>query len=235
MENKYFILHKFATRSRPDKFFKCLDNIINRASDKENMAILLTADMNDTTMFNINVLERLMPYVESGIVIPVFGESKSKIDAINRDMNKIHSIDKIKDWGILINFSDDMEFIVDGYDEIIREKFKTHFPNGDGNLHFNDGFTGDKVVTLSIMDRIYFNRFHYIYQPSYISLWCDNEYTEVARILNRIAYFPSPIFRHNHPSNISGMERDEQLIKTESFYQIDGNTYNERKLRNFYL
>lgn len=232
---KHFILHKFATRSRPEKFFTCLDNIINRANDKENMAILVTADMNDTTMFNPQVVERLKPYVESGIVIPIFGESKSKIDAINRDMNKISLIDKIKDWGILCNVSDDMEFIVDGYDEIIRNKFNEFYPNLDGNLHFNDGFTGDKVVTMSIMGRKYYERFNYIYHPSYISLWCDNEYTEVARRLNKIAYFHTPIYRHNHPANIKGLHRDEQLIQTESFYQIDGNTYNERKLKNFNL
>lgn len=235
MNNRYFILHKFATRSRPEKFFKGIENLISKAYDKQNLAILVSADMDDKTMWNSNVLERLKPYVDAGYVIPVFGESKSKIDAINRDFDKALNIDKIKNWDIVVNYSDDMEFIVDGYDEIIREKFTTHFPDLDGNLHFNDGFTADRVSTMTIMGRKYYNRFGYLYHNSYFSLWCDNEYTEVARMLNKIIYFPTPIYRHNHPANISGMERDEQLIKTESYYDQDGRTYYERKTKNFYI
>jgi hypothetical protein len=235
MNNRYFILHKFATRSRPEKFLSGITNIISKAHDKQNLAILVSADMNDKTMFNEKVLEQLKPYVEAGYVIPIFGESTSKIHAINRDMEKVSSIEKIKNYDILVNFSDDMEFIVDGYDEIIREKFTSIYPDLDGNLHFNDGFVADRVSTMSIMGRRYYERFNYIYHPLYQSLWCDNEYTEVARALNKITYFPTPIFRHNHPANISGLERDEQLLKTESFYEIDGKVYYERKIKNFYI
>jgi len=235
MNNRYFILHKFATRSRPEKFFKGIENIISKAYDKHNLGVLVSADMDDTTMWNPKVLERLLPYVKSGYVFPIFGSSNSKIEAINRDMNKTDSIEKLKKWDVLVNFSDDMEFIVDGYDEIIREKFTTHYPDTDGNLHFNDGFTADRVSTMTIMGRKYYNRFGYIYHPSYFSLWCDNEYTEVARILNKIMYFTTPIYRHNHPANISGLERDEQLLKTESYYEQDGQTYYQRKIHNFYL
>lgn len=235
MNNRYPILVKFATRSRPEKFFRGLDNLISRSYDRQNMTILVSADENDPTMFNSGVIERLKPYVKEGYVVPVFGESQSKIHAINRDMDKVQTIEKAKDWGILINYSDDMEFIVDGYDEIIREKFTTLYPDTDGNLHFNDGFTQDRVSTMTIMGRKYFERFHYIYHPSYISLWCDNEYTEVARILNKITYFPNQIYRHNHPANINSIPRDKQYDHTESFYQQDGKTFHERRIRNFYL
>lgn len=235
MNNKPFILVKFATRSRPEKFFAGLDNLISKASDKQNIGILVSADMDDTAMYNLTVFEKLKQYTDAGYVFPIFGSSNSKIDAINRDMNKIQDIEKFRNWSILVNFSDDMEFIVDGYDEIIREKFSTHFPDTDGNLHFNDGFAADRVSTMTIMGRKYFERFYYIYHPSYFSLWCDNEYTEVAKILNKIEYFPNPIFRHNHPANISGLYRDAQLEKTESYYDQDGRTYYERKTKNFYI
>lgn len=235
IHNPYFILYKFATRSRPEKFFKGIENIISKSTDRERFGILVSADMDDKSMFNSQVIGRLKEYVDNRFVFPVFGESKSKIHAINRDMDKISSIEKLKGYDIIVNFSDDMEFIVDGFDNIIREKFTQSYPDLDGNLHFNDGFAADRISTMSIIGRKYYERFHYIYHPSYISLWCDNEYTEVARTLNKISYYPTPIFRHNHPSNISGLERDEQLLKTESFYEIDGKTYYERKLKNFYI
>lgn len=233
--NKNFILIKFATRSRPERFFLGLDNIINRASDKKNIGILVSADTNDYSMFNSNVLERLKPYVESGLVVPVFGNSVSKIDAINRDMDKVGEIKKFKNWKILINFSDDMEFTVDGYDDIIRQKLSLHFPDTDGNLHFNDGYVQEKVSTMSIIGRRYYERFGYIYHPSYVSLWCDNEYTEVARKLNKIQYYPTQIFRHNHPANNNTLHRDEQYVKTESYYELDSKTYEQRKFKNFDL
>jgi hypothetical protein len=231
---KPFILYKFATRSRPEKFFKGIENIISRSSDKENMAILVSADIDDKTMYNSAVLTRLKPYIEKQIVFIVFGKSKNKIDAINRDMEQSYKIDRLKDWSILVNFSDDMEFIVDGFDEIIRDKFQIHFSTGDGNLHFNDGFAHDRVSTMSIMDRKYYERFHYIYNYAYISVWCDNEYTEVARMLNKIQYFSTQIFRHNHPANGIGTP-DALLTHTESFYHVDGKTYEERKRKNFYI
>lgn len=227
-----FILYKFASRSRPEKFFNGLDNIIN-LSDKKDFAILVSADLDDTTMFNSSVRKRLQKYIDDGYVFPFFDYSKSKIHAINRDLDKIPNIPKIKNWDILVNFSDDMEFIVYGFDNIIREKFKQLYPDFDGNLHFNDGFAQDRVCAMSIMGKKYFQRFNYIYHPSYISLWCDNEYTEVARMLRKITYFPNPIFKHNHPANIPTIKPDEQLKKTESFYSADGKTYHERKLKHF--
>jgi hypothetical protein len=235
MNSKHFILIKFATRSRPLKFFKGLENIISKAKDKDNFGILVSADIDDKTMWNSNIIQSLIPYVEKGYVFIIFGKSKNKIDAINRDIDKTSSIEKLSKWDILINFSDDMEFLVEGYDDIIRDKFNELYPDTDGNIYFNDGFTADKISTMSIMGRKYYERFNYIYNPEYISLWCDNEYTEVAKILNKITYFPNQIYVHNHPTNIIGLEIDELLIKTQSYFEVDGKTYYNRKLRNFDL
>ena len=227
MEN-YKILFKFATRSRPEKFFAGLDNIISRVSDKENYVILVTADIDDASMWNKQVLTRLKPYIDTNKVIVVFGESKSKIDAINRDMSVVD------DWRILVNFSDDMEFLMDGFDEIIRDKFRIHFPDTNGNIYFNDGFVGSKISTMTIMGYVFYKQFLYIYHPSYFSLFCDEEYTLVAGKLNKIQYFPINLYRHNHPANGVGIS-DDQLKKTESYWEADKNNFLARQLRNFEL
>jgi hypothetical protein len=231
MENKYKILFKYASRSRNTKFFTGLDNILKNLFDLENFCILISLDIDDYSMNNKETINRLLEYVNKypEKIIIKFGRSKNKIDAINRDVNEIK--EKFN-FDILVNFSDDMEFIEHSFDEIIRSKFFVFYPDTDGNIYFNDGFTGERLSTMSIIGRKYYDKFNYIYHPSYHSLWCDNEYTEVAKRNEKIIYFHERIFNHNHPSNVGGFI-DEQLIKTESFSDIDRQNYEQRLKNNF--
>lgn len=231
MKKAYKILFKFATRSRADKFFEGLDNILEKVTDKKNFCILVSADADDIVMNNKETIEKLKGYLvrfPENLIIK-FGSSQNKIDAINRDVNEIK--DRFK-FDILINFSDDMRFIVDGFDNIIREKFNSVFPDTNGNVFFNDGFVRDAISTMSIIGRMYYDRFNYIYHPSYKSLWCDNEYTEVAKKENKIQYYDEVLYKHFHPSNVGGFI-DEQLRHTESFSKEDFANYEKRKLNNF--
>lgn len=227
---KPIILFKFASRSRPQKFIDGINNIISKVSDNENFKILVSADKDDYTMYNQSVLSQIKPHIDSGKVVVVFDKSISKIDAINRDLELIN------DWQILVNFSDDMEFIVDGFDEMIRSHFAIHFPEYNGNMYYNDGFVGDKISAMSIIGRRYFDTVlgKKIYNPEYFSLFCDNEYTEVAVKLNKIQYYNIILYKHNHPANIGGV-MDEQLTKTEAYWERDKNTYEKRKASNFDL
>jgi hypothetical protein len=231
MNNKFKILFKYASRSRNQKFFIGLDNILQNIGDLNNFCILISLDIDDVTMNNPLTITKLTEYVQRypENIIVKFGTSSSKIDAINRDVNEIKS--KFN-FDILVNFSDDMEFTQHSFDEIIRNKFYDFYPDTDGNIYFNDGFVGDRISTMSIIGRKYYDKFNYIYHPSYHSLWCDNEYTEVAKRNQKILYFHENIFRHNHPSNIGGFV-DEQLVKTESFADIDRQNYEQRLNNNF--
>jgi hypothetical protein len=224
------ILFKFATRSRPTKCLEGLRNITSRVLDKENYKILISADEDDLSMNNDLIKQSIQPYIETGKVSLIFGKSHSKIDAINRDLETEN------DWHILVNFSDDMEFVVDGFDNIIRQHFAIHFPDFNGNMHYNDGYTANKLCTLSIIGKTYFDTIlkKKIYHPDYKSLFCDNEYTEVATKLNKIQYYDLILFRHNHPANI-GTPLDEQYIHTEAFWNVDSQTYERRRNLNFEL
>ena len=227
----YKILFKFASRSRSQKFFTGLDNIISNLADLNNFCILASLDVDDLEMNNPDTIKKLTEYVQKypNKIIIKFGYSKNKIDAINRDVDMVKSI---FDFDILVNFSDDMEFIVHSFDDIIRNKFSVHYGDTDGNIYFNDGFVGDRISTMSIIGRKYYDKFNYIYHPSYVSLWCDNEYTEVAKRNQKIIYFHENIYRHNHPANIGGYI-DEQYVKTESFSDIDRQNYDLRISNNF--
>ena len=229
--SNYKILFKYASRSRNEKFFDGLDNILNNLNDLNNFCILCSLDADDETMNNQQSIKRITEYVKKypANIVVKFGKSKNKIDAINRDVNDFK---ERFDFDILVNFSDDMQFIVQSFDKTIREKFYIAYPNLDGNIYFNDGFVGDAISTMSIIGRKYYDKFNYIYHPSYHSLWCDNEYTMVAKTEKKIVYFDEKIYIHNHPANIGGFI-DTQLMKTESFNEIDRENFNKRLTNKF--
>jgi hypothetical protein len=222
----YKIVIKFPTRNRPDKFINCINNIFTHLADKVNTRVVVTADIDDATMFNKKLLMQVKPYMDNYNLEIIFGKSESKIHACNRD------IELLGDWDIIMVTSDDMLFESQTFDYKVREGFDTFFPTTDGNLFFNDGFAKDRISTLPIVGRKYYERFGYIYHPSYKSLWCDNEYTEVARKLGKIAYYEQMLYRHHHPSNVGGYV-DAQLMHTESFNELDKVNYDERKKRDF--
>jgi len=156
------------------------------------------------------------------------GESKNKIHAINRDLNMTAG------WDILVNMSDDMVFTRKGFDNTIRWSFtRDHQIDLDLCLHFPDGNRND-LITMAIMGKDYFERFGYIYHPDYKSLFCDNEMTEVAKILDCYKYNDEKILEHRHPA-YGKAHMDLQYIKTEAFYREDEITYHNRKKNNFNL
>lgn len=213
------ILFKFASRSRPENFFKGLDSIVhNVASD--NYLVLCSFDSNDITMNNPAVIEKLDKYRN---VKYVFGESTSKIHAINKDM------EQAGEWDILVNMSDDMVFTKKGFDESIRK----NMTNLDLLLHYPDNYAGEKLVTMTIEGREHYERFEYIYNPSYYSLWCDNEQMEVAQMLGCYRLVKEDIYLHNHYS--AGAAKKDELYKRNDTYRQDEEIFKKRKAINFEL
>lgn len=213
------ILYKLTSRSRPAKLLGVIKNIESLARH-ENYLIACTLDQDDQTITD-SVKKELMTHPK---VKCFYGRSRSKIDAINRDMNKVG------DWDILFNVSDDQLFLVEGFDQIVINKVQS--VGGDCFLHYPDGNAKDRLATMSIMDYKYYSRFHYIYHRSYISLWCDNEAMEVAKRLGRYFYDPTAIFDHYHPA-FGKAVRDEQYRKTESYYSRDKQIFEKRKKLGF--
>lgn len=219
------LLFKLASRSRPERFFKVLDNIVSRVLCKEDdYLIYATLDEDDATMNTPQVKEKMSRYSR---VLPVYGTSTGKIDAINRDMDIL-----TYPWDICFVVSDDFLFVQDGFDQIVITDMKQYFPDGDGFLHYPDGTDAEKIPTMSIFDKKYYDRDKYIYFPSYLSLWCDNEAMWVARIRRRYKYIDNLIFDHYHPVH-NKAEWDEQYRKQQGLYHLDEQTFNIRKSIGF--
>lgn len=230
------ILVKYASRSRPSRFFEGLDSIWSLALDKNNITVYCCVDTDDMTLFEADgrksqiykdgMREIFHKYNLANRIFYDEGSSHSKIDAINRPLNR-----EIE-WDILVNFSDDMRFTVYGWDEIIREGFRCNGP--DRFLHFPDSTAKNMLATMSVMGRKYFERDGYIYHPAYKSLWCDNEAMEVAKMRGCYVYMGTQIFDHYHPA-YGHVPWDEQYERQQGFWNEDELTYTYRKLKKFFL
>ncbi len=217
------LLIKFPTRQRRGQFFKILDIYYSKLKSLENTKFFITLDTDDEAMNNADVRARLGEYKN---LIYVYGESKNKIHAVNRDMERVHG------WDILLLASDDMMPVADGYDQIIGDKMAKHFPDTDGVLWFYDG-RNKKGNTLSILGRKYYERFGWIYNPVYTSFACDEEYRVVADLLGKQRRFDSVIIKHIKPPDNKGAARggDESYTKNYKHLKPDGRLWKRRQKR----
>lgn len=215
------ICYSFASRSRPERFFQTLDNIIVQ-SESNDYFIVAKLDEDDMTMNDPLILNKIADYYP--MVQVRLGVSKSKIHAINRDIEG-HKYD------ILICASDDMRFRTYGFDNIIRQ----HMPeNLDGFLHMFDDYARDRVCTVSILGQKYYQRDHYIYHPDYYSMWCDDEATDVAKARGCYIQVPGIHLEHLHYTNMGKAGKDA-LYRRNDTYLADKKIYEERKARGFDL
>jgi len=219
------LLIKFPTRNRKNKFFKVLKQYQNLCEDFDNTFFLITLDNDDETM-NPSEVGNIFGTFKN--VKVVYGNSDSKIHAINRD------IELVDEWDIVLLASDDMTPKVKGYDNIIRNRMKEYYPDTDGILWFNDGHQGNKLNTLSILGKKYYDRFGYIYQPEYKSVWSDNEFMMVGNLLGRQTYLDEVIIEHEHPDWGYGNRDIIHQINSQN-ESHDRNLFVSRKNNNFYL
>lgn len=224
------LLIKFPTRQRPKLFFETLEKYIRMASGKHYIEIVVSMDENDETMNNDAVRARLDALIAGGSDIKYFyGNSTCKIEAINADMDKSSN-----DWDMVFNGQDDMIPMVNGYDDLMLTKLFNHFPDTDGALWLDDHFMGfDQNCTIVAAGRKYYDRFGYIYNPEYKSLFADNEYTEVGRELARLVYVKDDIVKHEWVGQNQSL--DPLLRKNEEpwLYTYDRMIFDRRKKAGF--
>ena len=219
------LLIKFPTRNRKSKFFTVLEQYQTLCEDIENTFFLITLDNDDEEMNSPEVVNIFSTFKN---IKYVYGDSTSKIHAINRDLETEN------EWDIVLLASDDMTPKVKGYDNIIRNKMEEHYPDTDGILWFNDGHQGITLNTLCILGKKYYERFNYIYYPEYKSMWSDNEFMLVGNILEKQTYFDEVIIEHEHPDWGFG-GKDSIHIKNVENETHDKNLFLNRQSHKFYL
>lgn len=234
-----YLLCKLPTRGRPTKMFETLDSLIERQSGEHPVHYLISMDNDDDTMNNPEVIRLLTAYNDRPdkrfVIDWQFAPRAGKIGSVNRDMECAPP-----DWDVVMQIADDFICLVDGWDNRIAEEMEA-FPDGDGVVWFFDGYNRD-TDTLCIMGRKYYDRFGYIYNPDYRTLWADTEFTAVADLLDKLVFCDEVLFRHDHPDWLHSHGYDGQKQGYDELYmendksedrEWDENLFNMRKMNNF--
>ena len=225
------ILLKCPTRSRPQKVMETLRKYMKYANHPELIGVCVSADSDDTTMTRSLVADEIKTILKPAAYSKVFfGNSKSKIEAVNADMEKV-----TYPWDIVVLVSDDMIPQIKGYDDTIRNYMFAKFPDTDGILWFNDGAQTNKLNTLTIMGRKMYESFGYIYNPLYKSLFCDTEFTDLCNgaLKEKCHYVDYCIIQHQHPGTGFKNQHDALYDINQRFWTTDMMTYINRKTYDY--
>ena len=207
------ILIKFPTRNRKETFFNTLNKYYEYLDDLKNVNFVITCDKDDDSMNNKEVIKLLDGYKNLKYY---FGNSKTKIEAVNNDIYNL-------DFDILLLSSDDIIQQIKGYDTIIKNDMKKYYPKKDGILWYFDGFN-KSVNTLSIMGVKYYKKNNYIYHPMYRSFFCDTEQTILAQKFKKITFIDNIIIKHVHPDNTNELHKSYD----NTYKQNDGYDYDKK-------
>ena len=222
------ILLKCPTRSRPERVRKTLSTYLRFANHPENIGVAVSCDTDDQTMQDTSELRRVLSGFAWHQVY--YSPNKSKIEACNANMNEI-----TYDWDIVVLVSDDMIPQIRGYDDVIRNEFLAGFPDRNGILWPNDGCQGEKLNTLCIFGREFYEKQGFIYNPAYKSLFCDTELTDQCRkeYKSICRYIPYCIIRHEHPGTGFRQTMDKLYEINQRYWSTDMRTYIHRKAYDY--
>lgn len=171
------ILHP--SRQRPQKSLSTLTKWINNAGGKIQTIISIDADDPCLPTYQLNAIE-----LGAQLII---NNNRSAVDAINNAA-------KVAIGDILIVVSDDTD-CPELWDLKIRDEVK-----GRTNwiMKCQDGIQS-WIITMPVMDRIYYETFGYIYFTEYLHMFCDTELTCVADLTGRLIK-SNLMFKHMHYS-----------------------------------
>ncbi len=222
-------LIKWPTRGRGNLFFQTLAQWRAMESQRHKVVYLIAIDADDPVMNHPSMLQCLthMPDVH----YHVGPAGRSKIDACNSDLEDAPNLIGMEP-DVLILASDDMIPQVHCWDDCIATTMRQQFPAMDGALHFDDGYIGsNRLITLSIMGWNLYRRFGYAYHPAYRSMFCDNEFTDVAWHIGKYHYQSRVLFRHCH----IGRRPDALFLRNQQWWDADKATYELRRAASFGL
>lgn len=213
---KISIIH--ASYGRPELARETHHKWRRAASDLIQIEWLLSIDKSDPLFEAYKPLANDIINAE-GLVVQ--NDTNTSVAAINYSAS-------VCSGDLIMVISDDFE-PVHHFDEML-ELFLSG--KSDFIVKTQDGTQG-WIITLPIMDRMYYNRFGYIYHPSYTHMFCDTELTCVADYLGR-KLISDILFKHNHYS-VGGIKKDSTSIKADLTWNQGEQIFLERFQRDFFI
>jgi len=198
------------TRSRPIKSWAtCNDWIKNAHTDIE---LIISIDIDDP-----HRKEYLKTHKYLGNIIT--STNRSAIDAVNNAAQTAKG-------DILIVVSDDTECFY-GWGKHLENHMQGR---SDWILKTQDGIQ-PWIITMPLMDRIYYERFGYIYHPDYKHMYADTDLTCVAELTGKkiVTNFQFP---HNHVSE-NGQIADDVTLRANATFESGRKVFKQRLSRMF--
>jgi len=193
------------TRNRPKQAYQTWSNWYDKADNVfEYILSIDEDDKYDYLEFPCKVLTR---------------PNKSAIEAINNAVKFITG-------DLIIVISDDFD-APDHWDTLLLNELKD---KTDFLLKTDDGLQ-PTLVTLPILDRVYYNRFGYVYHPDYKHMWADTEMTAVALMIGKCIKSDLS-FPHLHYST-GKSPKDEINVRNDATWKQGERLFNERLKTNF--
>jgi hypothetical protein len=206
------------SRSRPHKSVVTTTKWLKNAGIDD---IELIVSIDDSDPYRANYLDFYSHYDVFKTKV-VSSPNKSAVDAINNGAKEAKG-------NILIVVSDDSD-CPENWAKIILEAVAD---KKDWVLKVWDGVQ-KWIVTMPIMDRVYYERFGYIYYPEYRHMFVDTDFTHVADGLGKILWRNDITFNHLHYSVTKvSSDKDEVSRKADSTWNQGKNLYISRFMSNF--
>lgn len=204
------------SRSRPQQAAATAKAWLSSAKDKSNIEYIFSLDSDDPTYEKVYSQFKEEPNFRFNM-----GYHKSAIEAINNAA-------KIATGDLFIVVSDDFACPFHWDDALLNMVGKLT----DFIVKTEDG-AQPWIITLPIMDRVYYERFGYIYHPDYQHMFCDTEMTHVGHLLGKVIELPIT-FKHNHYTT-GKTAKDAVNVKNDATWNQGEKLYLERVMRNFDL
>lgn len=212
---KISIIHP--SRQRAPYCAKTAKAWLSSAKNPENIEYIVSLDHDDI----ITAYEAHLGGLKYDIGITVNGNTNA-VQAVNIAA-------KACTGDLLIVVSDDFNLPPYHWDEYLLTQLSG---KSDYIVKTDDG-SQPWIITLPIMDRFYYERFGYVYNPSYSHMFCDTELTCVADILGRKIILPI-LFKHNHYTT-GNFIKDMVSQKADMTWQQGEELYLSRLKQNFGL
>jgi len=214
------------SRNRAEMAFNTINKWLTFASGSTPIEYIISIDNNEPDVFRYesNFCSLVLKHSANNSMRLVKNNNENAIQAINYGAT-------LTTQNLMVVVSDDFDCFPN-WDIFLINALKD---KKDFVVKTSDGIQ-DYIITLPIMDREYYNRFNYIYNPEYQHMFCDTEMTDVGHLLGKVIDLKSDtnIFKHNHYT-IGGMQKDAINEKNDATWVQGENLYYSRKANQFYL
>lgn len=200
------------SRQRPDIAIQTAVTWLNRLYDKGSVEYLLSVDKSDPTL-----KDYARNFKDERILV---NDNKSAIEAINYAAT-------IATGNIFVVMSDDFD-CPKHWDKLLLDALE----GKEDYIVKTPDACQPWIITLPILDRKYYDRFGYIYNPAYAHMFVDTEMTHVANLLGRVIDVPV-LFQHRHYTQVGGQPKDEVNVKNDSTWYQGEAIYLEGLKNNF--